>query len=282
MTTGFAHVGEWAASAEEGRSVLGTIRKVPNLASSARTWVDLSMAPGQPKAQYYASDPLAAAVLDGRKGIWHGEDQSPAEKSLASMCLMTGTSIIAAYSLLDYLMYYPYIDGSTLDEQVLDNTVTLPRYEDGDGVQVMVVSLVATNGGGGFTMNYTNQDGEAKTSQYNGALSGAAQAGTLVCSGGSVGRQFMFLAAGDTGVRSIESVTMFTEVGGLMAFVLVKPILQSAFRELGTATETELFTHRAKTPRILDGAYLNLATNVFGTVAGMTIAGFAETYWTEG
>ena len=37
--------------------------------------------------------------------------------------------------LLDYLMFYPLIDLDDDVEQVMDNTVTLPRYDDGAGVR---------------------------------------------------------------------------------------------------------------------------------------------------
>jgi hypothetical protein len=61
--------------------------------------------------------------------------------------------------LCDYLLFYPFVDESVTDEQIMDNTATLPRYTDGDGVQMMAVVVAAQVGGGTFTVNYTNSDG---------------------------------------------------------------------------------------------------------------------------
>jgi hypothetical protein len=44
-------------------------------------------------------------------------------------------------TLCDFLLYYPSVDDSVLDVQTLDNTVTLPRYQDGKGVQVIAVTV---------------------------------------------------------------------------------------------------------------------------------------------
>lgn len=62
--------------------------------------------------------------------------------------------------LLDYLGFYPFIDESVTDKQFTDNTVTLPRYADGDGVQIMPV-VVAGQTGGGCSSAYTNEHGES-------------------------------------------------------------------------------------------------------------------------
>jgi hypothetical protein len=60
---GFHNIGELAAADREGRTLDGFFRKVPGLASVASWWADLSMAAGNPPAQYFASVPLTAALL---------------------------------------------------------------------------------------------------------------------------------------------------------------------------------------------------------------------------
>lgn len=162
---GFRNVAAYAAAEAAGRTHFCSLRKVPSQASVSGNWVDLSMAAGNPRPQYYASAPLEAATLDGFDGLFHGDAKSPASKHLTHMGLMTPTAaLVGRYSLLDYLLYYPFIDGDSLDEQTLDNTVTLPRYADGDGVMVMAVASAPTTGGGVFTFNYTEQSGAPQTS----------------------------------------------------------------------------------------------------------------------
>ena len=57
------------------------------------------------------------------------------------MMATVATALPMTLTLMDYLMYYPLIDEGTTDEQFMINTATLPRYETGDGVQMMAVSV---------------------------------------------------------------------------------------------------------------------------------------------
>lgn len=280
---GFANVAQLAAADAAGRTHACSIRKVPSQASVAGNWADLSMAAGNPKPQYYAATPLAAAVLDGFDGIFHGADKSPASKHITAFGLVTPTAaLVGQYMLCDYLLFYPFVDGDSLDEQAMDNATTLPRYTSGDGVRVMAVASAPTTGGGQFTFNYVNQAGEAKTSPVITCNATAANIATLVTSEqaqASGGQQFLPLASGDTGVRSITSVTYTTASGGLVAFVLVFPLLDLAVREINTMAEVECVRMRAGAPQVQDGAYLGLIVNPAGSMAAGQLAGYAKFAW---
>lgn len=283
--TGFTTIKEWAASDEDGRQIQGTIRKVPSQASTAGWWVDLSMAAGIPLPNYYASPPLEADLLDGFKGIFHGPDQSPAAKHLSMLTLMTPTAgLVGQYRLLDYLLAYSFVDGDDTGVQTMDNAVTLPRYTDGDGVMVMAVAVAPSTGGGSFTFNYVNQDGDPKTSPAQPCAAAAASIASLVTSAPATsgsGGPFLKLAAGDTGVRSITSVQFTTPNGGLVALVLVKPIAATFIEEINTPAEIEFLSTKVPPPRIYDGAYLGLIVNCAATVAAGLLTGWADTYWSE-
>ena len=196
----------------DGKERRYTWRKTPSQVTTAGLWFDLSMSPGRPVPKYWFDAPPAIAKgifysTDG--GLEHGGGVSPAEKYLR---LTTGiatasTALPLTLILCDYLLYYPSIDDSVLDEQVLDNTVTLPRYTDGDGVQVIAVSVAGRTGGARFYFTYTNSDGvSGRTSQIcyqnNSAALGALQGNgqnTNVASSAFIGLQ-----SGDSGVRSID------------------------------------------------------------------------------
>jgi hypothetical protein len=282
---GFRNVAALAGSYDAGRVHACSIRKVPSQTTTAGHWADLSMAAGNPKPQYYASTPLAAAVLDDFDGIFHGDDKSPSTKHLTHLGLMTPTAgLVGRYELLDYLMYYPFIDGDSLDEQTTDNTATLPRYTDGDGVRVMAVASAPTAGAGTFTFNYVNQNGDARTSPTINCNTAATNIATLVTSEQATtagGQWFLPLTGGDTGVRSITSVTFTVASGGLIAFVLVKPLASLAIREINTMAEREFVTQLPGAPRIYDGAYLNLVMNCAATIAAGQLAGYAKFAWSE-
>jgi hypothetical protein len=280
---GFFSVANYAAAEAGGRTHFCSLRKVPSQASVAGNWVDLSMSAGNPKPQYYASAPLKAAVLDPFDGVFHGDNKAPASKHLTHLGLMTPTAaLVGQYKLMDYVLYYPFVDGDSLDEQLMDNTVTLPRYADGDGVMVMAVASAPTTGGGQFTFNYTNHSGALRTSPVincNTTPCGIATLATSEQAQASGGTVLLPLLNGCRGVQRIESVTFTTPSGGLLALVLVRPLRDIAIREINTMAEIEAVTQRPGAPQVLDGAYLNFIHNCAGTVAAGQLAGYAKFAW---
>lgn len=283
---GFNSHAELGRAFDEGRTHTAHLRKVPSQASVARNWVDLSMAAGNPKPNYYASTPLVAQTLEGFDGIFHGDAKSPASKHLYQFGLVSPTAaFVGQFELLDYLLYYPFIDGDAVGElQSMDNTVTLPRYTDGDNVRVMAVAVAPTTGGGTFTFDYVDADGVARTSPVISANTTAANIATLITSQQGVasgGRPYLLEAAASRGVRQITGVTVISAIGGLFALVLVKPIAQHAIREINTPAEIEFVRQRAGCPRIYDGAYLNMICSPAATVAAGLLAGWAKFAWSE-
>lgn len=279
----FSGVGDIAESLTQGRTFRGPIRKVPSQASTAGWWVDLSMASGTPNPNYYASSPLVAAALDGNAGIRTGDDVSPAVKILTSWGLCTPTAgLVGLYWLLDYLLAYPFVDFDDLDPQVMDNSVSLPRYTDGAGVQAMLVAVTPTVGGGTFEFDYVNQDGAAKTSPVQSFSTAAANIASLPCSQQATaagGRPFLTLADGDTGIRSLTTWRTLSVSGGLGAFVLVRPLAEHAVREVNSWNVVEWPQQGYGMPVVEDGAYLGMIMNCAATVAAGTLAGYVRSAW---
>ena len=95
-------------------------------------------------------------------------------------------------------------------------------------------------------------------------------------------------AAGDSGVQSIESVTFTAGGGGLMALVIVQPVLNAYVTQEARRSTTDSFgacddfrsvINHAPT-QIKDGAVLNLfAAGHAGSLASSTLAGLLETTW---
>ena len=277
------NIADVAAAVEDGRSVFGTVRKVPSQAASAGWWVDLSMAAGQPLPNYYASSPLVAATLDPMRGIFHGVDQAPAKKHLLDFGLMSPTAaLVGRYVLADYVLYYPFVDGDSADQQAMDNTVTLPRYASGDGLMAIAVAVAPTAGGGDFTFTYRNQAGVVRTSPAHAVNVTPTPIASIVTSEQaqvSGGMPWLRLASGDTGIRSIESVTFGAPAGGLFAVVIVHPLMDLAIREVGTMAEINCIRQRPGAPTVEDGASLNLLCNPSGSVAAGLLAGYARSVW---
>jgi hypothetical protein len=284
MPAGFNNITEYVnALAKNGQVHSTTFRKVPSQASTASIWVDLSMAAGFPLANYYAAEPLVAAVLSSRKGIFFGFDRDPAKTFLTHLGLTTPTAaFVGQFQLLDYVLFYPFVDMDSLDLQEMDNTVTLPRYTDGIGLQVMAVAVTPSVGGGAFTFDYINQDGNLKTSPVQTCNTAAVSIASLVTSAPATNAQkgpFLTLASGDYGVRSIVSITNTVANGGLISLVLVKPLCDSVIREINTTREINFLQHNMVPPRIIDGAYLNMICYPAGSVAAGLLLGQAKFVW---
>lgn len=266
----------------EGASRRYQWRKVPSQVTTAGYWFDLSLSPGNPVPKYwFDATPLIAKSIsqstDG--GLWHGPDTSPKQQYLRMTTAMSssGTGLPLPLVLCDYLLYYPSIDDSLTDTQVLDNTVTLPRYTDGKGVQVIAVTVAGRTGGQSFYFTYTNSDGvSGRTSQIvnQNAISAI---GTITTSSLSTlsqsGNPFIGLQSGDSGVRSIESVTMLGVDVGLFSLILVKPLARTQIREQTAPVEKDYLIESSDIPEIKDDAYLGWLTCPSGSLNGVTLFG---------
>jgi hypothetical protein len=281
---GFKSINAYADAYLSGASVVSSFRKAPTQANTAANWMDLSMASGNPVPNYYAATPLISAKLDPQAGIYHGPGVSPARKFLRLFQVFSNSANAAPslWYLCDYLLYYPFIDMDAVgEEQILSTTLPLDRYEDGAGVRMMMVNVSPTVGGGEFTVSYVNQDGVTKTTP-NHFCSAATNIATLTATtqNASGFMPFLSLAAGDSGVRSVNSVTFSVANGGLCSLVLVKPLRNIRIREANVATEVESLLCAPDLPRVYDGAYLNLIGNTpTGSLVSTVFAGLAEFTW---
>jgi len=264
------------AAEEEGRVWQSTWRKNSTQASVTNIWYDMAVAPGYPTPKYwFDASPLVAQQVkkstDG--GLNHGPSVAPRTKYLREFThayYVTSTSAYATeMKLMDYLLYYPSIDESTTDPQVMDNTLTLPRYTDGKGVQVMAVTLASRTGGSTFQFSYTNQDGVSGRTSQVARLNAYTSVGNIATCDIAQANQhttFIGLQSGDYGVRSIDSVTMLTPDVGLFALVLVKPLMEynaisntivvNSSTIIGAHTEIDLIREKGGLVEIKDDAFL--------------------------
>lgn len=275
---------------EHGRVTWASYRKTPTQITTAGIWFDLSMSGGIPSAQTaWASTPLIAKAMarSTDMGLDHKGNVSPYNKHLRILCNFTGNATAAPLNmkLLDYLLIYPFVDES-LDgeEQLMDNTVTLPRSITGEGVMMMpVVTSGHATGGATFTVNYTNSAGVAGRTSVPARLNTQFVNGTILTSDRATDRctgPFITLQAGDTGVRSVQGVTMTGSDVGLFSLCLVKPIADCTIKELTAPTEIDYYIDQnGLLPKIEDDAYLNFICCPNGSLTGTQIIGYIETIW---
>lgn len=284
--SGFNSIKDYVDAELDGKSRIYSWRKSPTQVTTAGLWFDMSMSPGNPVPQYYAASPMTAIAMrqstDG--GLYHGANTGTTQylKSTISMS-NSATGLPMPMILCDYLMFYPFIDEGTTDEQFMTNSVTLPRYTDGKGVQVMAISVAGRTGGQSFYFTYTNQDGVSGRTSKTVVQNASTAIGTIVTSATATlnaGGPFIGLQSGDTGVRSIESVTMLGADVGLFTLVLVKPLITSQILEQTAPTEENLLIEKASLPEIKDDAYLNWICMPNGSLSGVSFFGTIQTIFT--
>ena len=283
---GFSSVQALVDAELAGQTWYSTWRKSPSQVSTIGVWFDLSMSPGNPVPQYYAATPLVGAPMSysDEQGLMVGRNVAPATKHLKRVTVMTATAtaLPMPMMLLDYLFYYPFIDEGSTDEQLLDNTQSLTRYADGEGVQVMAVSVAGRTGGQTFQFSYTNSDGVAGRTSQTVIENAVSVNGSIVTSdraNANARGPFVPLQAGDTGVRSIESVTMNGADVGLFALVLVKPLAQLSLRGIDAPVEVNYLTDFGQLPTIVDDAYLNFIACPSGSLAATALHGDVTVVW---
>lgn len=249
-------------------------------------WVDGSVGSGIPVYNAYVGNPLEATSLTGagNRGIYTGpEPGAGQEKYLHVMQALSVSASLLIYMLLaDYLMFYPLVDGDSTDQQDMSNPISLPRYTTGEGVQCMFVVASPMTQSGTATISYTNSAGVSGRTATFGLNVSAVIGGIVNTSNSSnaAGAEspFIPLANGDSGIRSIESVTVSGSPGGLFNAVLVKPLAHLQLREVSTAAEKVTVPHSAACPKIQSGAYLNWILNN-GSSTQALLRGFLQFAW---
>ena len=260
--------------------------KLTGVAATAGRAYDLTLATGMPIQNLYAGTNLAftpTSESDG-KGIWTGGNVTPDTKHLVNIGAVSSvaTAVPSFIEFVDVLGYYPLTTTTVITAQTLVNTLTLPRYTDGAGVRAYIVA-VGTMGAGtpNLTISYTNQAGVAgRTMPVTVSAVTTAVQSHIIHSDPSAGKYFPFLPlqAGDTGIRSIQTVTLSaTMTSGSLAIVLCKPLATLPLTTAGVMAERNLMTQLPALPRVYDGCNLNmLYFTASATVTATPIMGYCE------
>jgi hypothetical protein len=285
---GFRNARQMADAQDEGRYLVRSWRKLVTQNVNIGVWFDLSMSPGNPVPNYYIG--AAGAFTPLKRSTDGGLDHGPSvgqlgQKKYLRKLMAISTSAAAApltMLMLDYIGFYGFIDESVTDEQMLDNTLSPTRYANGRGVQLMPIVVAGQTGGQPFTVNYTNQDGVPGRVTSSVIMSTQSVNGTVLHSqqsGVQRGGPFLPLQSGDSGVRSVQSVTI-GGVGdvGLFALVMVKPLATLDIRGIDAPTEIDYLTDcGCSIPEIQDDAYLNFTALPVGNLLFSQVFGLIET-----
>jgi hypothetical protein len=258
-------------------------------AYTAGRWYDMSMLAGIPIANTFAGTALNAQVPTEASGfgIYHGGNTLTEIKSVLNVGAVSAvaTAVPATLMLVDMCLYYPSINMNVATAQTLVNTSTLTRYTTGAGLRAYLVTQTTTGATAhNIAISYTNQAGTAGRA-LPVTVAGTASAITphITHSGVAANNYgpFLPLASGDTGVRSVQSLTLSAASGaGTAALVLCKPITTIPITTAGVFAERDLVNQLPSLPVIQDGACLVwLYFAGAATAASTNIYGNIQTVW---
>jgi hypothetical protein len=223
-------------------------------------------------------------------GIPHGGDVGGGTgyKVLLNAAAQTAAATTApcVLMLVDLLGFYPITTVTTTGAQTLNNTVTLPRYTNGAGVQAFITpSTVMGAGTPNITLGYTNSAGTAgrATPATLPAANTTAPVTQIIYSGTGAGKYgpFVPLQAGDAGIRSVQSINLSaTMTSGVLNLVLCKPLITIPITTLGVTAERDLVNQIASMPKVYDEACLTwLMLAGAATPVASPISGHLEFGW---
>ena len=217
--------------------------------------------PGTPGINGRVTDGTTAADA-GSLPIW-----TPTGNLFVSKASIN-SSVLHSFWVFDVLWVNTGLSVTTTTAQNI-TFPTLPARDftgtaNGEGCMVGLVTTTANTNGSAIsnsTINYTNSDG---TSGRTGTLVNVA--GENIPATPVIGTTVWFsLAAGDNGVRSVESITLGTSLGGgAVSLIVARPIVQISPTLANVAATNE---YDSPGVRIFNGSTLLLFAKTSATTA---------------
>lgn len=206
----------------------------------------------------------------------NGATVTPDTRHIINAGAVTSSATIAPAQLMlvDLLLYYPSL-VVTGTATTLDNTATLTRYTNGNGV--MLVTFVQTVlGAAAPALTYTYTDNSGNTGNTSVLTSPVASAPVSTAFQFN-SQPFAAMSGGDTGVRSVQSYSIATGTTGTVAAALVKPLLTLPLAAANTQTIMDTLFQMPSLPQIQDDACLVWMVQIGGSMTtAQTISGHVE------
>lgn len=274
-----------------GKGDTVTMTKTLNSAGTAGGWTLLSPHNGWPIASTFAGTDLNYVATDdtwSQGTIYHGGNVSPATKHF----LTAGGCVVAAAGAPWYIMAIDlvgYVPLTTTNVSTTGaKTVTMTplaatastgdRYANGAGLRMFVASSVVAMGANAPTciVNYTNSAGTTGRATTTFTSTASLGVGQLLNSGAAANKYnpFLPLAAGDVGVKDIETLTWAgtAHASGSVIIGLCKPLWTLPLPATGLYSKMDLVNAMPSMRQIKDGANIQFllfqtgATSSGGTV----------------
>lgn len=213
-------------------------------------------------------------VLTGTAGVGAARDGSspgslpmnprnvtPDTRHLMAMTAVTpaATLVPGIARLIDILYVYPQCNVATGAGTTLNNAAPRPsRFDNGKDVKVGAIVVGALGAASPvLTLTYTDQDGNAGNTGFLSASANSLPVGCFLA-GAAVaailGAPDMLMAAGDSGVRQIDSYTVAGGTTGTVTFILYRELGEVPIIAANVAGERDFLTQIPSLPIISDDA----------------------------
>lgn len=249
-------------SSLEGGGQLGecNIYKTLIVGQTIGTWYEFFQSAGQPGAgSFTGSAGVAAAMNNSTTGALNINGNVSTKLRYLMDWSAVPPVATQLYCLCDFLLYYPSININA-SPTTLNNTVTLPRYTNGVGVQAIVTTttLLAT-AAPSLTMTYTDSASNSTTGILSANATTAPVSSLWSSQAGGLGSPFLPMGSSGQGVKSITSYTIGTGTAtGAATIMLVKPLCYLLTVAAGTAVEKDTVFQSPSLPPIIDNACLGI------------------------
>lgn len=263
-------------------------------AYTAGRWYDTMGLGGYPPATTYPGTALTWVTCDDaagdgttRFGIPHGGNVSALIKHLSTLAAWStaATGVPAVLKLVDLQGYWPGINMNVATAQTLLGTPA-HRYTGGAGCRLALVARATTGATAhNLAISYTNSSSTAgRTMPVTVACTASAIVPHIVHSGVAANNYGpeLPLASGDTGVKSVQTVTLSAASGtaSTAALLLYRPLAQIPLSIASLMTEKDFWNQLPSAPQIKDGACLGFFLGAGANVAAATtFAGASEVVW---
>ena len=260
-------------------------------AYTAGRWYEMFSLGGFPPATAYPGTALAWKACDDatgdgttRFGIPHGGNVSALIKHLSTISAWStaATGVPSVLKLVDLQGYYPGISMASATAQTLTGTPAM-RYSNG----VHAALAIRTSSGAtahNVNISYTNQDSTAGRTLPGTVACTVSAITPHICHSGTAANNFgpeLPLASGDTGILSVQSLTLSaSSTAGTGVLLLYKPLATIPLSIASLMTEKDFWNQLPSAPQIKDGACLGFLLGAGAAVAASTtFSGAMETVW---
>lgn len=169
--------------------------------------------------------------------------------------------------LVDFLYKYQSCAVATGAGTVLNNAAAKPtRLANGDGVRAMCVVAGTALGAASpiITVSYTNQAGVSGRTGFFAASANSQPIGSLITGAAvnTLSGPDMIMAAGDSGIRSIDSYTVAAGTTGTVTFILYRDLAEVPIIAANTQGERDMLIQTFGPQKIDDNPCLAFIVNI--------------------